>query len=70
MTQRKNPGAGPDKPDEDADENVDPIIGDAVGGQLKSFYSDLAKAPVPDRFSALIEQLEKSEAARDGEDKS
>lgn len=41
--------------------HVDPIIGDAVGSQLRSLYDDFASEAVPDRFVALIEQLEKLE---------
>ena len=41
--------------------NVDPIIGDAVGSQLRSLYDDFASEAVPDRFVSLIQQLEKME---------
>lgn len=40
---------------------VDPIIGDAVGSQLRSLYDDFASQAVPDRFADLIAQLEKLE---------
>jgi len=44
-------------------QDVDPIIGDAVGSQLKSLFDEFAKEAVPDRFTKLIEQLEQVEAA-------
>jgi len=40
---------------------TDPIIGDAVGSQLRSLYQDFASEAVPDRFMQLIEKLEKLE---------
>ncbi len=41
--------------------DVDPIIGEAVGTQLKSLFDEFASESVPDRFLDLIGQLEKSE---------
>jgi hypothetical protein len=42
-------------------QQVDPIIGDAVGGQLKSLFDSFASEAVPDRFVELIDRLEKLE---------
>lgn len=44
-------------------DNVDPIIGDAVGSQLKALFDEFARDAVPDRFVKLLEQLEAVEAA-------
>jgi hypothetical protein len=44
-------------------DDVDPIIGDAVGSQLKALFDEFAQDAVPDRFMKLIEQLEAVEAA-------
>lgn len=41
---------------------VDPIIGDAVGVQLKSLFDSFASEAVPDRFTELLDRLEKLEA--------
>ena len=46
---------------------VDPIIGDAVGSQLKSLFTEFANEAVPDRFAKLIAQLEQVEAAEAAE---
>jgi hypothetical protein len=43
--------------------DVDPIIGDAVGSQLKALFDEFARDTVPDRFVELIERLEAVEAA-------
>jgi hypothetical protein len=44
-------------------QEVDPIIGDAVGSQLKSLFEEFASEAVPDKFMKLIAQLEQVEAA-------
>jgi len=49
--------------------DVDPIIGDAVGSQLKALFDEFARDTVPDRFVELIarlEAVEAAEAAREG----
>ncbi len=48
------------KPGED-DKNVDPVVPEAIGKQLRRMYNDVADEPVPDRFSALLDQLAKQE---------
>lgn len=48
------------KRDED-DFDVDPVVPEIIGKQLKRMYDDVAKEPVPDRFSALLDQLAKQE---------
>lgn len=51
--QSKKPGTGNLK--------VDPVVSDAIGKQLKRMYNDVADEAVPDRFSALLDQLAKQE---------
>ncbi len=48
-------------------QEVDPIIGDAVGAQLKSLFDSFANEAVPDRFAKLIARLEQVEAAEAAE---
>ena len=43
-------------------DTADPIMASAIGKQLKRFYDDVAKEPVPDRFAKLLEQLAKQES--------
>lgn len=50
-------------------QEVDPIIGDAVGSQLKSLFDEFASEAVPDRFTKLLAQLEQVEAAEAAADK-
>lgn len=50
----------PKKTDAD-DIEVDPVVPDAIGKQLKRMYNDVADEPVPDRFSELLDQLAKQE---------
>ena len=70
---------GRDKPTEGkqgdavSEPQVDPIIGDAVGVQLKSLFDSFASEAVPDRFVELLDRLEKLEeieaqAAKRGSD--
>ena len=40
---------------------VDPVVPEAIGKQLKRMYNDVADEAVPDRFSALLDQLAKQE---------
>ena len=35
-----------------------------IGRKLKQYYDDLVSDEVPDRFAALLSQLEKAEPAR------
>lgn len=62
MTDKNKPKGGKSGPDapRGADE-VDPIIGEAVGSRLKNLFDDFASEAVPDRFFDLIDQLEKKE---------
>ena len=41
--------------------DVDPVVPEAIGKQLKRMYNDIADEPVPDRFSALLDQLAQQE---------
>lgn len=43
---------------------IDPIIGEAVGSQLKSLFDGLENEAVPDRFLELISQLEENETSK------
>ncbi|WID94568.1 NepR family anti-sigma factor [Bosea vestrisii] len=47
----------------EADEDVvlDPRVQDSIGRSLKAHYDDLVNAPIPDRFLALLAQLEATE---------
>jgi Anti-sigma factor NepR len=35
-----------------------PEVADLIGQKLRTFYDDIAKQPVPDRFVELLNQLE------------
>ena len=35
-----------------------PEVSDLIGERLRSFYDDVAKQPVPDRFLNLLNQLQ------------
>ncbi|MEX6506272.1 NepR family anti-sigma factor [Jiella sp. M17.18] len=35
----------------------------AIGKRLKAYYDDVASEPVPDRFLALLDALDKAESA-------
>jgi len=35
-----------------------PEVSDLIGDRLRSFYEEVAKQPVPDRFVELLKQLE------------
>lgn len=39
-----------------------PEISDLIGERLRSFYDDVAKQPVPDRFLDLLNQLQAASA--------
>ena len=40
---------------------LDPRVQDSIGRSLKAHYDDLVTAPIPDRFLALLAQLEATE---------
>jgi hypothetical protein len=40
-----------------------------IGDQLRAMYHDLMDQPVPDRFKALLDQLEQREQGKKGEGK-
>ena len=63
MTQKKTPETEQNVTPLHQGSDVDPIIGEAVGSQLKSLFDGLASESVPDRFTDLIDQLEKNEAS-------
>jgi hypothetical protein len=42
-----------------------PAVFDMIGKQLRDFYDDIAKQPVPDRFVELLNQLESRAAKKD-----
>ena len=37
-----------------------PEVSDLIGQRLRKFYDGVSQQPVPDRFVALLEQLEKA----------
>ena len=45
----------------DAEAGLDPNIQDAIGRSLKAHYDAIVNAPVPDRFMALLAELEAKE---------
>jgi hypothetical protein len=53
------PEAARTDPDEDV--VLDPRVQDSIGRSLKAHYDDLVTAPIPDRFLALLAQLEATE---------
>ena len=44
-----------------------PRVAAHLGEQLQAFYAHLMTAPVPDRLVQLLEQLDRTGSARDGE---
>lgn len=44
---------------------LDPKIQDAIGRGLKAHFDDLVSAPIPDRFLALLAELEAKEQSND-----
>lgn len=42
--------------------SLDPRVQERIGRQLKAYYDDIVKQPVPQHLIDLIEQLEKAEA--------
>ncbi|WP_306127177.1 NepR family anti-sigma factor [Roseitalea sp. MMSF_3516] len=45
-------------------ENRNDIAVEQIGQRLKSAYQAMVEAPVPDRFTALLGELERAEAER------
>jgi Anti-sigma factor NepR len=47
----------------------EPVLGElvqsAIGRSLKAHFDDIANAPVPDKFLALLAELEAKESGRD-----
>ncbi|RXT51289.1 hypothetical protein B6S44_22060 [Bosea sp. Tri-44] len=60
------PQAAPVEPDEDV--VLDPRVQESIGRSLKAHYEDLVTAPIPDRFLALLAQLEATERRLSTED--
>jgi hypothetical protein len=58
--------AVPVDPDEDV--VLDPRVQESIGRSLKAHYEDLVTAPIPDRFLALLAQLEATEQRLSTED--
>jgi len=44
---------------------LDPKVQDAIGRGLKAHFDDLVSAPIPDRFLALLAELEAKEQSND-----
>lgn len=50
-----------------SDDAEDPLGANSeIGRKLRRYYDDLIKEEVPDRFAALLSELERSERARRG----
>jgi hypothetical protein len=47
---------------------LDPRVQESIGRSLKAHYEDLVTAPIPDRFLALLAQLEATERRLSTED--
>ncbi|MCV9937929.1 NepR family anti-sigma factor [Boseaceae bacterium BT-24-1] len=54
--------------DSDEDVVLDPRVQESIGRSLKAHYEDLVTAPIPDRFLALLAQLEATERRLSTED--
>lgn len=52
----------------DEDVVLDPRVQESIGRSLKAHYEDLVTAPIPDRFLALLAQLEATERRLSTED--
>lgn len=52
--------------EEDADFVLDPKVQESIGRSLKAHYDDIINAPVPDKFLALLAQLEVTETRANG----
>jgi Anti-sigma factor NepR len=71
MTQKPNAGNSGAHP---PSENFSPIpedpimsgsVQDAIGRSLRAHFDDIANAPIPDKFLALLAELEAKEAGSD-----
>lgn len=49
--------AGPAQAGNRNEHGTDPVIPAAIGNKLRKLYGDVAREPVPDRFTELLEQL-------------
>ncbi len=61
MVDKKNNGSAPKlskKKDSMHQSLAKPDVSDLIGERLRSFYDDVAKQPVPDRFLDLLSQLQ------------
>jgi len=47
--------------DDDDEAVLNPKVQESIGRSLKAHYDDLVNSPVPDRFLALLAQLEATE---------
>jgi hypothetical protein len=71
MKQSSNPAKGNDGQMKDGMQidPKEPVLGgllqDAIGRSLKAHFDDIANAPVPDKFLALLAELEAKESDRD-----
>ena len=67
MTDRKTPprnapsAAASSRKFVDASLSVDDPIQRAIGDKLKAVFDEVANQPVPERFTALLKQLEEQE---------
>jgi len=41
-----------------------PLVSDLIGQRLRTYYDEVAKQPVPDRFLDLLNQLEANSAPK------
>jgi len=46
---------------------LDKVSQGRIGDQLRAMYDDLMQQPVPDRFKALLDQLDKAQSQGAGE---
>lgn len=47
--------------DDDSPAALDPRLQAHIGRKLREYYDDISSQPVPDRFKALLDQLESRE---------
>jgi hypothetical protein len=57
--------AAPAVPDVPPAPTIQPQIQEHIGRQLRALYDDLLNQPVPDRFSELLEQLDRKAEDRE-----
>ena len=51
----------PEGTEREVESTLDPRIQESIGRSLKAHYDDLVNAPIPDKFLALLTQLEAQE---------